>query len=84
MWLSVYQSFNVIPSFRHRTKTSHLVSLSKDINKFDELDVFIKNHKIIKQYSKALNSLDLAIIETLPLKKIEETPLSFIEVNILQ
>ena len=40
------------------------------VYKFDKLDDFIKKHEILKQDSKALNSLDL----TLHLKKIEETP----------
>ena len=50
-------------------KTSHLISSSKDINKFDKLGDFINKHKILRQDSKALNNLDLAVIERLPLKE---------------
>ena len=72
--LSAFKSTGIWPYNQNQVehnldkfKTSHLISLSKDINKFDKLDDFINKHKILKQDSKTLNNLDLAVIERLPL-----------------
>ena len=74
--LSAFKSTGIWPYNKNwvennlvKFKTSHLISSSKDINKFDKLGDFINKHKILRQDSKALNSLNLAVIERLPLKE---------------